>query len=1817
MRRLLSILLTVCLIMSAVTAWAYWTAGSATGGNGAAAVSSVNQGSTPTASAAGHAVTVAWAPTTLTIGTAVNGYTVKRYSGSTAQTILTACTGAVTSTSCVENNVPTGIWTYSVTPLFATNWVGFESAKSSNVVVGNVAPVAVADSYSVAEDAVLTVGASGVLGNDSDANNDPLTAILASGVANGVLSLSANGGFTYTPNPTFNGTDSFSYKANDGTQNSNVVTVTLTVTAVNDAPVNSVPGPQQTPKGIARVFSAATNNPISISDVDAGGATVQVQLNAPNGTVTLPDTTGLTSVGNGTAAATFTGTIANINLRLNGAYFTPTGTFTGAATLQIVTSDLGNTGSGGTLTATNSVTINVNSLGIFTANQDIGAQPIAGSSAYSAGTYTMSGSGADIWNPPDQFQFAYRTMTGDGRLTARVVTDTPAPTSGAAKAGVMIRNSLTTGSVHALMDLTAMNGTEFISRSVDQGGPYAASTSGPNNPYWVRITRVGNTLMGEYSANGTTWIQQGTTQTITMGSTTYVGLVVMSHDNAASYSATFDNVALTTPPTAVAESYATNENATLNVAARGVLSNDTDPESDALTAVLVSGTAGLTLNANGSFAYVPPANFSGAASFIYKANDGVFDSNTVTVNLTVNPANQVPSFTGGVNQSVSQTFGAQAVAGWATAISQGTGDSGQLVDFVATNTNNPLFSVQPAVSATGTLTYTPAGPTGVATVSVNIHDNGGTANGGSDTSAVQTFTITITADTTGPTGGSVDASGLVGTGSRYAASTILSLVLVKGIDPSGVATTGNLLNRATATLTSGGTADGTCGTYGSYTLVSGGTDPLSSKSDTVSDQACYSYQYVVLDSLGHSTTYTSPDIKVDLTAPAAPTLVHSGFANAYWSSGTVVYYRSAASSGSFTTTSTATDTASGIVSYSFPSLGANWTSTPGALGVNTYSWSGAPAVPGAKSITATNNANGVSSTSFTPTADDTAPTAGTISYVNGDTMGTTVSVTFGVGIDNGSGIGTRLLQRASATRTDGICGAFGGFTTVTNGTNPTSPLVDPVVKGFCYMYQYVVADNLGNQSTASSANIAYSANGAYYTFNEGAGTSAADSSGNANTGTLQAAATWTTGKVGASAVNLTGTATSYVDVTPAVIDTSKSYSVSAWFKPTTVTGNQTIASIDGTSASAFYLGLSGSTFRFATTGSDVSTSTVEADGGTAVGGTWYYLVGVHDNVANTISLYVNGTLQSTTAFTSPWQATGHTVIGRAMWSGGPVDFANGAIDEVHFYDRVLTSAELSGLGSDTTGPTGGSVDASGLVGTGARYAASTTLSLVLAKGTDPSGVATTGNLLNRATATLTSGGTADGTCGAFGSYTTVSGGTDPVSPKSDTVSDQACYSYQYVVLDTLGNPTTYTSPDIKVDLTAPAAPSLAHSVFTNTYWSSGSIVYYRSAASAGSFTTTSTATDTKSGIVSYAFPALGTNWTSTPGALGVNTYAWSGAPAVPGAQGITATNNATGVSGSTSFTPTADDTAPSAGTVSYVDGDTMGTSVTVTFAAGTDSGSGIGTRLLQRASATRPNGVCGAFGGFTTVTNGTNPTSPLVNTVTTGNCYKYQYVVADNVGNTQTASSASVATSQAGGYWAFNEGAGTSAADSSGNGNNGTVPAGAWTTGRVGPYALNLTGANFVTVTPPVIDSSQSYSVAAWVKPNNLTGTQTIASIDGTTISPFYLSMSSGVLQFTVRNSDSVGSTATIIAGGTATVGTWTHLVAVYDNVAHTITLYQNGVLQSSTAFNSPWKATGNTVIGRAKWNGGPVDFVNGAIDEVHFYDRALTATEAANLAAQ
>ena len=101
--------------------------------------------------------------------------------------------------------------------------------------------------------------------------------------------------------------------------------------------------------------------------------------------------------------------------------------------------------------------------------------------------------------------------------------------------------------------------------------------------------------------------------------------------------------AVNDPPVANDDSYSTDEDTTLNVAAPGVLGNDSDPEGDTLTAIKVTDPShgSLTLNSDGSFSYTPDADFSGSDSFTYKANDGSLDSNIATVTITVGAINGI------------------------------------------------------------------------------------------------------------------------------------------------------------------------------------------------------------------------------------------------------------------------------------------------------------------------------------------------------------------------------------------------------------------------------------------------------------------------------------------------------------------------------------------------------------------------------------------------------------------------------------------------------------------------------------------------------------------------------------------------------------------------------------------------------------------------------------------------------------------------------------------------------------------------------------------------------------------------------------------------------------------------------------------------------------------------------------------------------------------------------------------------------------------------------------------------------------------------
>lgn len=141
----------------------------------------------------------------------------------------------------------------------------------------NVAPVSVNDAYNANEDVTLNVSAaSGVLANDTDANNDALTAILVTGPAHGTLTLNADGSFSYRGSANYNGPDSFTYKTNDGEIDGNTATVSLNVRSVNDAPVLAVPIADQTsPEDDAWTFVVPAG---TFTDIDTPVLTLSATL---------------------------------------------------------------------------------------------------------------------------------------------------------------------------------------------------------------------------------------------------------------------------------------------------------------------------------------------------------------------------------------------------------------------------------------------------------------------------------------------------------------------------------------------------------------------------------------------------------------------------------------------------------------------------------------------------------------------------------------------------------------------------------------------------------------------------------------------------------------------------------------------------------------------------------------------------------------------------------------------------------------------------------------------------------------------------------------------------------------------------------------------------------------------------------------------------------------------------------------------------------------------------------------------------------------------------------------------------------------------------------------------------------------------------------------------------------------------------------------------------------------------------------------------------------------------------------------------------
>jgi phosphatidylserine/phosphatidylglycerophosphate/cardiolipin synthase-like enzyme len=170
---------------------------------------------------------------------------------------------------------------------------------------------------------------------------------------------------------------------------------------------------------------------------------------------------------------------------------------------------------------------------------DIGAVGISGGTAYSGGTFNVSGSGADVWGTADAFHFTYQSLTGDGQMVARVAS--VANVNAWSKAGVMIRGSLSAGSAYAFMIVSAAKGSAFQFRAANGGTAANVSGTAIAAPYWVKIVRSGTTVTGYQSPNGNSWTPIGSVS-IALGSSAFIGLAVTSHDNTRLGSASFTNV---------------------------------------------------------------------------------------------------------------------------------------------------------------------------------------------------------------------------------------------------------------------------------------------------------------------------------------------------------------------------------------------------------------------------------------------------------------------------------------------------------------------------------------------------------------------------------------------------------------------------------------------------------------------------------------------------------------------------------------------------------------------------------------------------------------------------------------------------------------------------------------------------------------------------------------------------------------------------------------------------------------------------------------------------------------------------------------------------------------------------------------------------------------------------------------------------------------------------------------------------------------------------------------------------------------------------
>jgi poly(beta-D-mannuronate) lyase len=364
----------------------------------------------------------------------------------------------------------------------------------------------------------------------------------------GSVALSASGlpaGATATFNPaSVNSIGSSTLTVNTTTSTPpGTYTVTITGTSgslVHSTTVSLVVNPPPPPD-----FSLSAS-PASVTVVQGGNGTSTITVNPVNGFA-------------GSVSLSASGLPSGVTASFNPASATTSSalTLTASGTATTGTATVTVTGTSGSLTHTTTISLTVQastSLPAGWSDNDIGAVGLAGSATFTSGTFTVKGSGADIWTTADQFNYASESITGNQTITARVVSESA--TGSFAKAGVMIRESTATNAVEVSVLLTPTNGVAMQVRSTTGAASINVTgwLKGPTPPSWVRLVRSGSTFTSYRSTDGVTWTLMASTN-VTMATSATAGLAVTSHDNTALNTAAFSNVTVAPTSTGTTVSF--------------------------------------------------------------------------------------------------------------------------------------------------------------------------------------------------------------------------------------------------------------------------------------------------------------------------------------------------------------------------------------------------------------------------------------------------------------------------------------------------------------------------------------------------------------------------------------------------------------------------------------------------------------------------------------------------------------------------------------------------------------------------------------------------------------------------------------------------------------------------------------------------------------------------------------------------------------------------------------------------------------------------------------------------------------------------------------------------------------------------------------------------------------------------------------------------------------------------------------------------------------------------------------------------------------